>query len=151
MSLDTAVALLTQKVDNLLVDAGVRHEQMERLVVGVNKLAVIEERQSADRQALERVFATIADMHIKIDKNTDELDERIDKANDNMDKRVKKLEESDPMNKISSGFVMKALWIVVAGFIGAMVSGAFKSNTPAMIQVAPAAPTQPAQTTQSPK
>lgn len=148
---DATLAVLTQKVDNLLADAGERREQMTELVRAVQKLAVIEERQSADRGALERVFSTIATMHIKIDKNDADLRERMERRDEEIDRRVRKLEESDPLNKLSSGFVMKAMWLVIAGFLGATVSGAFKGATPAMIQVAPAAPQAPAQTTTAPK
>lgn len=140
MPFESAVAVLTEKVDNLLVDAGERREQMTELVRAVNKLAVIEERQSTDRAALERAFDAISKHGL-----------RLDQCNDAMDKRVKKLEESDPINKLSSGAVMKVMWLVIAAFVGANISGLLQKSPPAaMIQVAPSAPTQPAQANSQP-
>ena len=125
----TSIAVLESKVDTLLEDGASQREQLREISKAVQKLAVIEERQSADRAAQERAFASIA----------------------KVETRLTKLEESDPINKLTSGAVAKVIGLTLAAIVGANLSGLLggRNQPPAMIQVGPSAP--PIQQLQPPK
>lgn len=84
---------------------------MEKVADALTKLAVIEERQTADRAALERAFGAIQRSDERCTEAMEKLFNRIE-AND---KRIDTLEQAAPTNALTSGWVLegaKALAVV---------------------------------------
>lgn len=74
----------------------------------VSRLAVIEERQIADRGAIKRAFEELTELR----------------------KRVVELETAQPLQKQASDWVQKAVWAAVAAVLGVVLSGALRSGRP---------------------
>ena len=121
---------LEQKVDQMLDNQREDRKTLRELTNAVQKLAVIEERQSNDREAVGRAFQEIAQLEVKhneLAKGTDS--------------RLKRLEESAPITSMANSAVFKVVALVLAAVIGALLSGLLKpapQQPPIMIQGAPA-------------
>ena len=72
----------------------------------ITKLAVVEERQAADRQALERVSNSIAKAEEKLSGAIIKLDERLDK-----------LEAAAPETSKTNARVESAVWAAAAAAV----------------------------------
>lgn len=93
---------------------------MEKVADALTKLAVIEERQSADRAALERAFDAIQRSDARCAKAFEETVEKLEGVNS----RVAKLEQAAPLNNKTNQWVMDALkWcaVIVATFVAVKV------------------------------
>lgn len=73
---------------------------MKEMTIALNKLAIVEERQSQDRSALDRAFKGVADHEV----------------------RIKRLEQAQPLQQQTTDWVQKALWLVVGAVISAVLS-----------------------------
>ena len=111
-------AVNAQKLDTLIGDVGELKMSMRELTTAVNRLALIEERQANAQDALGRAFK-------EIEKH---------------DVRIKSLELAEPLQKQSSDIVQKAVGMVMAAVVGALIS--LVVLKPASPQPAPPVATQ---------
>lgn len=125
-----SLAVLSIKVDTLVRQTEDTNETLRSLTRAVTQLAVIEERQTADRQAVDRAFSEINLVKSQLGSMDRTLDERI-----------KILERKAPVNDLSNGFVGKAVWIVMAAVIGALMMLLLRSPVPPSFVIQ--APSQP--------
>ena len=79
---------------------------IEKLAEAITKLAVIEERQMADRVALERAFQAIQ----KTDERSMEAMEKLMAKLEKDEGRIDVLEQAAPVNAQTSQWVQQALW-----------------------------------------
>jgi seryl-tRNA synthetase len=102
MPSEAAITILSSRLQALHADVGDIKSAMNALSAAINKLALIEERQSAANQALERAFKTI---------------ERIEE-------RLVALERADAHNKRTNKYVDSVVWAMAAAslmFVAAKV------------------------------
>lgn len=125
-----SLAVLSIKVDNLVRQTEDTNETLRSLTRAVTQLAVIEERQTADRQAVDRAFSEIS-----LVKN------QLGSMDRTLDERIKILERKAPVNDLSNGFIGKAVWIVMAAVIGALMTLLLRSPIPPSFVIQ--APSQP--------
>lgn len=125
-----SLAVLSIKVDTLVRQTEDTNETLRSLTRAVTQLAVIEERQTADRQAVDRAFS-----EINLVKN------QLGSMDRTLDERIKILERKAPVNDLSNGFIGKAVWIVMAAVIGAMMTLLLRSPIPSSFVIQ--APSQP--------
>lgn len=92
MSADTAIALLTQRVETLHADIGEMRTTMGKIADALTTLALVEERQNQTGQALERAFKALG-----------KLEDRLDA-----------LERHAPLQAQTSEWVVRALWAAAA-------------------------------------
>ena len=78
------------------------------LAGAVNRLSVIEERQTNDRSSIGRAFGAL---------------DRVDMEIKSVASRVEKLEQHQPMQGFTNGLVIKIVWLVLAAVVGAGMSG----------------------------
>lgn len=123
------MAVLETKVDALMRQGHDTNETLRSLTRAVTQLAVVEERQTTDREAVNRAFAEIASVRKQIEsveRDNDNLEReisgRISSVTTSMDGRIKALESRAPVNDLTSGFVGKVVWLVIAAVIGALVA-----------------------------
>jgi chaperonin cofactor prefoldin len=125
-----SLAVLSIKVDTLVRQTEDTNETLRSLTRAVTQLAVIEERQTADRQAVDRAFS-----EINLVKN------QLGSMDRTLDERIKILERKAPVNDLSNGFIGKAVWIVMAAVIGALMTLLLRSPIPPSFVIQ--APSQP--------
>lgn len=95
----------TDPVIEMIAHKVVRVEQsIDKLADAVTKLAVVEERQMADRQALERAFAAIE----RSDERCVAAHEKVVSRLEALDVRIDKLEVAAPTSALTSGWVLEA-------------------------------------------
>jgi chromosome segregation ATPase len=85
---------------------------IDKLADAITKLAVIEERQTADRAALERAFTAIQ-------KSDDRCAEAFEKTVAKLEKiegRIDVLESAAPITQQTNQWVSKAMWAAAAAF-----------------------------------
>ena len=85
---------------------------IDKLADAITKLAVVEERQTADRAALERAFAAIQ-------KSDERCAEAFEKTVDKLEKiesRIDVLESAAPITAQTNQWVSKAMWAAAAAF-----------------------------------
>lgn len=104
-------AVLSNKVDNLVRQTEDTNETLRSLTRAVTQLAVIEERQTADRQAVDRAFSEI-----------NLVKSQMSSMDRTLDDRIKLLERKAPVNDLSNNFVGRVVWIVMAAVIGAIIA-----------------------------
>lgn len=104
-------AVLSNKVDNLVRQTEDTNETLRSLTRAVTKLAVIEERQTADRQAVDRAFSEI-----------NLVKSQMGSMDRTLDDRIKLLERKAPVNDLSNNFVGRVVWAVMAAVIGAIIA-----------------------------
>lgn len=131
---NNGTAVLETKVDYLIQQSEENKGAIQSLERAVTKLAVIEERQTADRSAIERVFLEIGTLKTS----------------------VASLERKAPINEMTSGVVNKVMMVVITAVAGALVGMVvMKPGTPPIVfqqqpAVAMPAPVPPAQPAPSP-
>ena len=85
---------------------------IDKLADAITKLAVVEERQTADRAALERAFTAIQ----KSDERcADAFQKTVDKL-EKIESRIDVLESAAPITAQTNQWVSKALWAAAAAF-----------------------------------
>jgi chromosome segregation ATPase len=96
---DPLIEMIAHKVDNM-------EKSMDKLTEAITKLAVIEEKQSADRAALERAFMAIQ----KTDERcTASFEKCVDKL-EKIEGRVDTLEHAAPSLAKTGQWVENAVW-----------------------------------------
>lgn len=99
---DPMIEVLVHKVTKM-------EASLDKLADAIAKLAVIEERQTSDRAAIERAFGSIARVGERLDKICDRLDD---------------LERTAPITAKTNQWVFDAIkWcaVIVAGFVAVKV------------------------------
>lgn len=96
---DPLIEMIAHKVGRM-------EESMDKLTDAITKLAVVEERQASDRQALERVSNSIAKAEEKLSGAIIKLDERLDK-----------LEAAAPETSKTNARVESAVWAAAAAAV----------------------------------
>lgn len=98
---------------------------MDKLTEAITKLAVIEEKQTTDRQALERAFMAIQ----KTDERCSSMFEKCVEKLEKLEGRVDTLEQIAPSSIQTNEWVTRALWAaaalgatLLAGKLGFMLS-----------------------------
>ena len=104
---EAAFAVLAHKVESMHSDFSEIRSVLRELTSAINKLALVEERQTQAAQAQERAFVVLSKLEAKIDA---------------IDARVKDLEIDEPLQKQTSNWVTSAVW----GFAG--IAAAFILN-----------------------
>lgn len=104
-------AVLSNKVDNLVRQTEDTNETLRSLTRAVTQLAVIEERQTADRQAVDRAFSEI-----------NLVKSQMSSMDRTLDDRLKLLERKAPVNDLSNNLVGRVVWVVMAAVIGAIIA-----------------------------
>ena len=116
-------AVLSNKVDNLVRQTEDTNETLRSLTRAVTQLAVIEERQTADRQAVDRAFSEI-----------NLVKSQMSSMDRTLDDRLKLLERKAPVNDLSNNLVGRVVWVVMAAVIGAIISLlAFRPAQPSFV------------------
>lgn len=92
---DAAFAVLAHKVDSMHADFGEMRAVLRDLTNAINKLALVEERQTQFAIAQERAFKVLEKVESKLDA---------------LDTRVGSLESAEPLQKQTSAWVMAAVW-----------------------------------------
>ncbi len=83
---------------------------MDKVADALTKLAIVEERQNADRAALERAFAAIQKSDERCAETLDRVMAKIEKN----DARLDQLEQAAPMQQQVAKWVTTALWAAAA-------------------------------------
>lgn len=83
---------------------------MEKVADALTKLAVIEERQTADRAALERAFAAIQ----RSDERCAESFEKTVAKLEKIENRIDTLEQAAPITAQTNQWVNQAMWAAAA-------------------------------------
>lgn len=96
---DPVIEMIAHKVGRM-------EQSMDKLTEAITKLAVIEEKQTADRQALERAFMAIQ----KSDERCQLLYEKTVEKLEAIDARVDGLEATAPQNAQVQQWVTSAVW-----------------------------------------
>jgi hypothetical protein len=113
MSDYAAIEVLGTKVDVLIEGAAETRIVLKELSTAVSKLAVVEHKQADAAAATERAF----------------------KAIEKIELRLKVLEDAAPASKIANGFVMKAVGLVLAAFIGAQINTVIRPPQAQTVQI----------------
>lgn len=100
---DPMIEVLVHKVTKM-------EASMDKLAEAITKLAIIEERQSADRAALERAFVAIQ----KSDERCSEAFEKTVQKLEKIEMRVDTLEQAAPMTAQTTQWVNQAMWAAAA-------------------------------------
>lgn len=85
---------------------------IDKLAEAITKLAVIEERQTADRAALERAFTAIQKSDERCAAAFQKTVEKLEK----IESRVDSLESAAPITKQTNQWVTTAVWAAAAAF-----------------------------------
>lgn len=105
---DPMIEILVHKVTKM-------ETSIDKLAEAITKLAVIEERQTADRAALERAFSAIQ----RSDERCTDAMEKLVARLEATDKRIDALEQAAPTQALTSGWILegaKALAVVAIVF-----------------------------------
>jgi len=100
---DPMIEVLVHKVTKM-------EASMDKLAEAITKLAIIEERQSADRAALERAFVAIQ----RSDERCSEAFEKTVAKLEKIEMRVDTLEQAAPMTAQTTQWVNQAMWAAAA-------------------------------------
>ena len=109
---------LTHHMQRIREGVSEMKEAMKEMAAAINRLAVIEERQNQDRQALERAFNAISDMTKKHDQSVARVMELVEK----MEERLRQLEMAAPVNKDTTETVQKITWLALAAVVGGVLA-----------------------------
>ena len=127
---DNSVGGISAANNQRLIEAVIRTEglgkdisdikvSMRDMATAITKLAIFEERQVNDRAELGRVSKTL-EIH---------------------DQRIDRLEIAQPVNNLVSGWVQKAVWLVMTAVIVALLAlVVVNRNDPALVPLHIAAP-----------
>lgn len=102
---DPMIEILVHKVTKM-------ETSIDKLAEAITKLAVIEERQTADRAALERAFMAIQ----KSDERCAEAFQKTVEKLEKIEARVDALESAAPITKQTNQWVTTAVWAAAAAF-----------------------------------
>lgn len=100
---DPSIELLVHKVSRM-------EASMEKMADAMSRLAVIEDRQTSDKAALERAFDAIA----KSDERCTDAVEKVVAKIALSDKRIEGLERAAPMHDQTQRWVLTAMWMAAA-------------------------------------
>ena len=117
-------AALEAKIDAMARRQDETNSAMRELTQADAKLAVIEERQTNDRAAVERAFQKIQSM-----------DTEFSAADKAMAARIEKLELAQPMTGFANGLVLKVVGLALAAIVGANLNGLLSRPAPASTAV----------------
>lgn len=128
---DSFVPVLTQRIDTLCSDINDMKQGMNRLADAMTKLAVVEERQTQTILAQERAFKALERVEFhqrqheaQCREQEKELRELIAAGDKEISDRVATLEQSEPLQKQTSTWVITAVWaavVLVGGFVAKKV------------------------------
>lgn len=107
---DPMIEVMSHNIQRMREDMGDLRAVVGKLTDAVTKLAVVEERQIADRVALERAFLAIQ----KADERCTAMFEKCVEKMERTEGRVDVLEQAAPMQAQTSQWIMTAVWAVVA-------------------------------------
>jgi response regulator RpfG family c-di-GMP phosphodiesterase len=93
---DDQISALSRDIKHIRENQDTMRAAIERMSEAVTRLAIVEERQAAASQAIERVMSIV----------------------EKIDERVRSLEVAEPMQAKTSEWVQSALW--AAGSVAAM-------------------------------
>lgn len=96
---DPMVEVIMHKVTKM-------ESSIDKLADAIAKLAVIEERQTADRAALERAFNAIQRSDERCAAAMEKIAEKIEKS----DARLDELEKAAPALALTNGWMLNAVW-----------------------------------------
>jgi len=85
---------------------------MDKVADALTKLAVVEERQSSDRAALERAFSAIQASDERCAQAFEKTVAKLEK----IESRVDTLEQAAPITEQTNQWVSKAMWAAAAAF-----------------------------------
>lgn len=103
---DQLIEVIAARLDVMHKDMGEMKTGMMRLADAITKLAVVEERQAQDRQALERAFKAIERQDARLDGfNAANME-----ACRAMESRIDKLEAAAPEIKRTTDWVTATVW-----------------------------------------
>ena len=100
---DPAIEILVHKVTKM-------ETSLEKMADAMSRLAVIEDRQTSDKAALERAFNAIQ----KSDERCTAALEKVMAKIEVNDKRIDDLEKAAPLYDQTQQWVSKGMWAVVA-------------------------------------
>lgn len=129
MPTSSQISVLETKVDSLVRQGQDTNETLKDLTKAVTQLAVIEERQTADRRAMDRAFTEISGVKVKLDL-----------LESDTDGRLKILERKAPVNDLSNGLVARVVGLVISAVVGAALVLLLRQppqSAPVFIQQAP--------------
>lgn len=126
----SSMAVLETKVDALVRQGHDTNETLRSLTRAVTQLAVIEERQTADRQAVDRAFNEIKSLQTAVDKLERDTENRIGNVSNSLDSRLKTLETKAPVNDLSNGMVAKVVGVVISAVVGGAMVLVLRQPTP---------------------
>ena len=102
---DPMIEVLVHKVTKM-------ESSMDKVADALTKLAVVEERQSSDRAALERAFAAIQASDERCAQAFEKTVAKLEK----IESRVDTLEQAAPITEQTNQWVSKAMWAAAAAF-----------------------------------
>lgn len=115
------IASLAFKLDHLIAQQQDTQKNITELTRTVSQLALIEERQTADRKAVER----LTEDNSELEKRVRYLEQQLPNA---LDLRLCELEKKMPMHSLSTSWVFKAVWLAVAAILGGLVNALMGKN-----------------------
>ena len=118
--MEITLGAVVAKLDGLSERQAEMNSTLRELTGAINRLSVIEERQTHDRSSIGRAFGTLDRVDIEI------------KA---VSTRIEKLEQHQPMQGFTNGLVIKIVWLVLAAVVGAGMSGLLTKTPLPPIQV----------------
>lgn len=107
---DPVIEVMAHNIKRMREDMGELRAVVSKLTDAVTKLAVVEERQVADRAALERAFTAIQ----KSDERCTAMFEKCSNKMERIESRVDVLEQAAPMQAQTSQWIINAVWACVA-------------------------------------
>lgn len=117
---DSFVPVLTQRIDTLCEDISDMKKGMNRLADAMTKLAVVEERQTQTILAQERAFKALerVEAHQRqheaaCREQEKELRELIAAGDKEISDRVATLEQSEPLQKQTSGWMLTGIGVLI--------------------------------------
>lgn len=108
--IDPVIEVMSHNIQRMREDMSELRTVVSKLTDAVTKLAVVEERQMADRAALERAFMAIQ----KSDERCAAMFEKCATKMERVENRVDVLEQAAPMQAQTSQWVINAAWACVA-------------------------------------
>ncbi|MBU3577566.1 hypothetical protein [Polynucleobacter sp. UK-Kesae-W10] len=102
---DTSLAVAISKIESLSEDMGDIKSSMRELAQAVSRLAVVEERQSSINESIGRLFKTI----------------------ESFDNRLKSLEQLQPIQQQTNGWIQSGVQYIIAAVLGAILAGVIRT------------------------
>lgn len=112
---------VSTKLEMLIKGHEAIQQTLQKLTDAVSKLALIEERQTADRKAVERVTDDLK----KLDDRVRLLEKEVPNQ---LDRRLGDLEKKMPVHSMTSSAVIKVVGLVCMAVVGALLAVVVKGN-----------------------